>query len=91
MKRDLLDDFGPDPELTRWLVEAGRRRSRASSAVRAPDVKTSGASPRLLRGTGSIRRLLLLAVLALAILQYSFADTALRIATLHSLIVFVAA
>ena len=82
----LADDFGYDEELARWLAESGRRR-----AVAVKDVHTTTVEPGTSAGKAVVvRRLILFGVLTLSILQYVFADTALRIARLPTLIVFAA-
>ena len=83
-------DFGYDEGLARWLEESGRRRAVAMKDIETTTIELSAAA-----ATGSfsgkpvaVRRLVLFGVLALSVLQYVFADTALRIAQLPVLIVF---
>jgi len=82
-----------DNEVARWLQESGRRRepprSQETPALHGGmEPATAGGVPR-----GSLfdvlRRPALLGVLALAYLQYFFADTALKISSLHSIIFFI--
>jgi hypothetical protein len=81
-----------DEELARWLQESGRRRLQRP-ADKLDDAEDDSARDRWLPTLVSLldagRRPLLLAILALAYLQYFFADVALRIVSLHALIFFV--
>jgi hypothetical protein len=82
----------PSEEVARWLLDAGRRRfpSRETGAVEAaPPVLDSPPAQRpVIPGVARWSRVALLGLLALAYLQYFFADTLLEIGALRSLIVF---
>ena len=81
-------EWEPSEELAQWLVESGRRRS----PLRVPPVVGEPRAPeavsREVPGAGGRTRIMLVALLAVAYLQYFFADALLQIAMLRSVIVF---
>lgn len=86
---DQEDDVDPSVEVARWLREVGRRRwSRARTSTEPCAVTERGARPRE-RTEPSVRRALLLGLLAVLLLHYVYADTAVEILSLPSLLVFV--
>jgi hypothetical protein len=82
--------FNHDEELARWLQEAGRRkwpRSPVDREVVQTCVSSPADAPLAPQATGYGTALL--GLLALAYLEYFYADALLQIVTLRSLIVFV--
>jgi hypothetical protein len=81
-------EWEPSEELAQWLVESGRRRS----PLRLPPVVVEPKAPQALSRdvptAGVLTRIILVALLAVAYLQYFFADALLQIAKLRSVIVF---
>lgn len=90
-----------DPELARWLQEAGRRRtvrgagleaSAPLEAIPAPvaaEAAPAVSAPQRARFITHPRELILFALTALAFQSYFFADVYLQIYSLNSVIVFV--
>jgi hypothetical protein len=81
-------EWEPSEELAQWLVESGRRRSplRVAPVVAEPTARE--AVSRDVPSAGVWTRIILVALLAVAYLQYFFADALLQIAKLRSVIVF---
>jgi hypothetical protein len=82
-------DLDSDEELARWLQESGRRRPRRQAAAARTVAPEAAQSRPLVSFLDAGRRPLLLTILALAYLQYFFADTSLKIMSLPSLVFFV--
>lgn len=82
----LDDEFERSRELAGWLVEVGKRRRSARAADASADLVPD--APRH-QGQGTLPRLLLFVVLAMASLQYFYLDALLEVASLRRLIVFV--
>ena len=79
----------PSVEVSQWLQEVGRRKwphTQPTEIQSALEV-----APRPTSNTPAIRRILLLALLLVASLQYVYAFTNVEILTLPSLVVFVVA
>lgn len=77
----------PSVEVSQWLREVGRRRW---PSTRPQDVECNVPTPpeAVRRDTPVLRRTLLLALLLVVALHYVYADTAVRILSLRSLVVF---
>ena len=75
--------------LARWLQEAGRRKAGPAAAVPAPPPERHRPRFTLGRELRGTRWVPLLALAALAYLEYFFADTFVQINALPALVVFV--
>jgi hypothetical protein len=82
----------PSEDVARWLLDSGRRRfpmrEEGNAEVTPPAIDLPSAQHRIGSSGPRWSRLVLLGVLAVAYLQYFFADTLLDIQALRSLIVF---
>lgn len=86
MPTDDPDD--PYESTTRWMVEAGRRRTGQSHAQ--PELPAKGLAkhrPRTFLGVG--REIYLFGVLVAAYLNYYFMEVMVEIGALHSVVIFV--
>jgi hypothetical protein len=77
----------PDPEVTSWLVETGRRRI-ARGLTHTPLAGTPPREAADPSGFARMRRIMLAVLLGISGTQYLYTDTSLEIVRLPSLIVF---
>lgn len=83
------DPLAVDEDLARWLQESGRRRQAAPQAQGAPCAARTAEPRRAWLWLEAARRPLLVALLAVALLQYFYLDVAARILSLPQLVFFI--